>query len=194
MSSNLGNDSSANGQIETIHVTLTREQLKDLRGKIKVPKVPLISEKPLKTYSCAPSASSDARKQSEVDPNWKVELSSLQNELKSVKKSVEDLKDLVKSQNQEKPQKDQETGPNENVNQQNSAEKHGFENPFSFEPSLKRVKLEDQSEEIQKLKEDNLEQSKEIEKLNQIVKNLREDNLKLYRENCDLKYGIDNST
>ena len=177
MSSNLGNYSSANGQIEKCYVTLTSEQLKAFSKKLR-----------------APNASSDARKQSEVDPNWKLEVSSLQNELKSVKKSVEDLKDLVKSQNQEKPQKDKETGPNENVNQQNSAEKHGFENPFSFEPSLKRVKLEDQSEEIQKLKEDNLEQSKEIEKLNQIVKNLREDNLKLYRENCDLKYGIDNST
>ena len=176
MSSNLRNDSSASGQIEKCYVTLTSEQLKAFSKKLR-----------------APNASSDARKQSEVDPNWKLEVSSLQNELKSVKKSVEDLKDLVKSQNQEKPQKDKDTGPKESVNQ-NSAKKRGFENPFSFEPSLKRVKLEDQSEEIQKLKEDKLELSKEIEKLNQIVKNLREDNLKLYKENCDLKYGISNSS
>ena len=78
------------------------------------------------------------------------------------------------------------------------------ENPFTFEePSLKRVKFEDQSEEIQRLKEDNLAHLKEIEKLYQIVndlkkdaqkqtqtiKNLKADNLKLGKENIELKYG-----
>ena len=111
------------------------------------------------------------------------------------------------SQNQEKPHKDQksQTGPKENANKKSANVEDGScENPFTFEePSLKRVKFEDQSEEIQKLKQEKLEQSKEIETLNKIVqelkkdvqkqtqtiKNLKADNLKLGRENIELKYG-----
>ena len=225
MNSNFGNGSSAGGLNGRI-VTLARPQLqpppglphpprfvtqKGVGGTIKLIAVPT-SRNPFGNSPITTMA--DPRLQSGVDPEWKVAVSSLQNEtkelksgLESVKKSVEDLKNLVMSQNQEKPQKDQksQTGPKENANKKSAnAEDGSCENPFTFEePSLKRVKFEDQSEEIQKLKQDKLEQSKEIETLNQIVqelkkdvqkqtqtiKNLKADNLKLGKENIELKYG-----
>ena len=228
MSSNLGNGSSAGGQNGRI-VTLARPQLqappglpplrappgfvtqKGVGGTIKFITVPTsrnpFGNPPITTIS-------DPRLLSGVDSEWKVAVSSLQKEtkelksgLESVKKSVEDLKNLVMSQNQEKPQKDQksQTGPKENANKKSASVEDGScETPFTFEePSLKRIKFEDQSEEIQRLKQDNLTHLKEIEKLNQIVndlkkdaqkqtqtiKNLKADNLKLGKENIEMKYG-----
>ena len=203
MSSNLGNGSSAGGQNGRI-VTLARPQLQPPPGYPGLPQYQpppgypglpqsqptprFVTQKGVGgtiKFITVPTSSnifgnprSDPRKQNGVDPEWKVAVSSLQNEtkelksgLESVKKSVEDLKNLVMSQNQEKPQKDQksQTGPKENANKKSASVEDGScENPFTFEePSLKRVKFEDRSEEILKLKQDKLEQSKEIETLNQ---------------------------
>ena len=227
MSSNIGNGSSAGGQNGRI-VTLARPELQPPPGYPGLPQLQaqprIVTQKGVGgtiKFITVPTSSnifgnprSDPRLQNGVDPEWKVAVSSLQNEtkelksgLESVKKSVEDLKNLVMSQNQEKPQKDQksQTGPKENANNKSANVKDGScENLFTFEePSLKRVKFEDQSEEIQRLKEDNLAHLKEIEKLNQIVndlkkdaqkqtqtiKNLKADNLKLGKENIELKYG-----
>ena len=81
---------------------------------------------------------------------------------------------------QEKPQEKQEacsTMKNPDVVANNTDETN-FENQFAFdheEYAPKKIKLEDQSE--------------EIEKLNQIIKDLREKNSKLSKENAALKQG-----
>ena len=135
---------------------------------------------------------------------------SLKNDLKNInesqndiKKSLEEFKDVVKSQNRN----EQRIGSNSDSANTGNDE----QNPFCFEQPLKKIKLEDQSEEIQRLievvkdlKEDNLNLSKEKTKiseengnlskhneemLNQIeavIKNLKEDNLKLSMENTKL--------
>ena len=127
-----------------------------------------------------------------------------------LKKSVEDLKDAVMSQNQNKNQNEQEIGSsNDTANAENDEQ-----NPFCFEQPLKKIKKEDQSEEIQRLnqiikdlKEDNSKLSKENTKISDenaklskhneemqtqneaMIKNLKEDRLKLAREIVELKYG-----
>ena len=141
----------------------------------------------------------------------------LANYVKSLKEShdnllkkVNDLEKLMVSQNQNKPQN--ELGMQSNSNSENvgNDEEPNFENPFCFEQPLNKIKLEDQSEEIQKLnqvikdlKNDNSKLSSENGKLSQanedykeaqkqndkVVKNLKEELLKLARENADLKYG-----
>ena len=126
-------------------------------------------------------------------------LKKLANDQKSLKKLHDNLLKRVNDlENQNKPQ---------NVGNE---EESNFENPFCFEQPLKKIKLEDQSEEIQKLnqvikdlKNDNSKLSSENGKLSQanedykeaqkqndkVVKNLKEELLKLARENADLKYG-----
>ena len=128
---------------------------------------------------------------------------SLKNDLKNInesqndiKKSLEEFKDVVKSQNQDKTQIEQEIGSNSNsANAGNDEQK-----PFCFEQPLKKMKMEGESEEIQKLnqiiknlKKDNLKLSKRNEEMQTqnetMIKNLKEDCLKLARENVELKYG-----
>ena len=75
-----------------------------------------------------------------------------------------------------KPQKEQKTDSNLN-------------NPYGFEEPLKKIKLEDQSEEIQKLNQIIKDLKEDNQKQAQIIKNLKEDNLKLQKENGNLKYG-----
>ena len=83
------------------------------------------------------------------------------------------------------------------------AEGNKFENPFGFEETPKKIKLEDQSEEIERLnhvindlKEGNLNLQKEVAKLSKAnndyeevqkqneatVKKLKEENLKIHQE------------
>ena len=152
----------------------------------------------------------------EENDQLKNELKILKESQNELKKSFQDLTDLVMSQNQNKPQNDQETTSNngsvENENQNSAGSDNTdepyFENPFEFERPLKKIKLEDQSEEIQKLnqvikdlKEGNLKLQKEVAKLSKanddyeevqkqneaIIKNLKEENLKLHQEILDLK-------
>ena len=116
---------------------------------------------------------------SENEPDWKSAVSSLQkeneelkNDVKRLKDSFEDLKNFVMTQ------MDGETVSNEKYVETKQRIKQETDTDIDnhFEQPLKKVKLEDQSE--------------EIEKLNQIVKNLKEDIVKLQMENCDLKsYG-----
>ena len=112
------------------------------------------------------------------------------------KKSLEEFKDVVKSQNQNKTQNEQEIGSNSNSANAGNDE----QNPFCFEQPLKKMKMEGESEEIQKLnqiiknlKKDNLKLSKRNEEMQTqnetMIKNLKEDCLKLARENVELKYG-----
>ena len=155
--------------------------IREVTGEFKIlfgqgPNVPFSA-----TSSTPEAPSSDAKKQNETEPDWKNAMSAVETKILERTQRLEDelksLKSLVMSQNQEKPQKEQETDPN-------------FNNPFCFEvPLKKKIKLEDQSDEIQKLnqtikdlKEDALEQT-------QIINNLREDNLSLHRQIGDLKYG-----
>ena len=132
MSSNIGNGSSAGGQNGRI-VTLARPQLQPPPGYPGLPQSQptprFVTQKGVGgtiKFITVPTSSnifgnprSDPRKQNGVDPEWKVAVSSFQNEtkelksgLESVKKSVEDLKNLVMSQNQEKQQKDRVIGEN----------------------------------------------------------------------------------
>ena len=114
----------------------------------------------------------EAKVQNEILKNelWRLKESmedkeTLKNDLKNlnesqndIKKSMEDLKDIVMSQNQSA-----------------SAGKEGepnIESQFCFEQPLKKIKLEDQSEEIQRL--------------NQVVKDLKDDNLKLSEKNTKI--------
>ena len=80
-----------------------------------------------------------------------------------IKKSLHDLKNLVMSQSQDKSQNVQCIGTTINCD---NAEEPNFEQPS------KRIKLEGQSE--------------EIESLNQVIKDLKEDNLKLSSMNAKL--------
>ena len=124
--------------------------------------------------------------------NKHVEVSSLQkeveelkNEVKSLKGSFGDLKNFVMTQSQDKVQTDDTVS---------------IKNRFCFEPKSKKIKLEkhrvkqetDSNTDNhfgQPLKKVKLEdQSEEIEKLNQVIKNLKEKVVKLQTENCDLKY------
>ena len=127
--------------------------------------------------------------------NKHVEVSSLQKEVEELKKEVKvlkgsfgDLKNFVMTQSQDKVQTDSnavsiknrfciESKPKKtNLGNQRIKQETDTNTDHNFEQPLKKVKLEDQSE--------------EIEKLNQIVKNLKEDIVKLQMENYDLKnYG-----
>ena len=120
----------------------------------------------------------------EENDQLKNELKILKESLNELKKSFQDLKELVMSQDQNKPQNEQETTNNENVENENkkyarsdNTDELVFENPFEFEKPLKKIKLEDQSEEIQKL--------------NQVIKDLKEGNLKLQTENIKLSKAND---
>ena len=96
--------------------------------------------------------------------NMKNDLKQINESQNDIKKSMEDLKAVVLSQNQSKPQRA-------------NAGKEGEPNIktqfcFEFEQPLKKIKLEDQSEEIQRL--------------NQVIKILKEDNLKLSEKNTKI--------
>ena len=125
--------------------------------------------------------------------NKHVEVSSLQkeveelkNEVKSLKGSFGDLKNFVMTQSQEKVQTESDTV--------------SIKNHLCFEPKSKKIKLEKQrikQETVintdnhfeQPLKKVKLEdQSEEIVKLNHVIKNLKDKVVKLQMENCDLKY------
>ena len=123
--------------------------------------------------------------------NKHVEVSSLQkeveelkNEVKSLKGSFGDLKNFVMTQSQEKVQTDDAIS---------------IKNRLCFEPKSKKIKLEKQrikqendsdtnNHFEQPLKKVKLEdQSEEIEKLNVVIKDLKEKVVKLQMENCYLK-------
>ena len=164
----------------------------------------------------------------EENDQLKNELKILNESQDEVKKSFKDLKNLVMSQNQQKLHSEQEnTSDNENTStgdeDQNCAviekfslkiftentEEPEFEIPFEFERPTKKIKLEDQNEEIPKLKQVIEDLRKDVMKLSEenatlskanveyeekqkqneaIVKNLKEDNLKLHQEILNLKY------
>ena len=116
----------------------------------------------------------DSGTQTSYDPGWTSAVfpetpDQFKNELRCLTKSFDELKDFLMTKNQE-----QEIGK-ENINSH-----------FAFEakqPS-KKIKMEmaeDLCEEIQKLKE-------EVGRQSQIIKNLKEDNFKLYKEVSDLKW------
>ena len=98
---------------------------------------------------------------------------SMLNDMKSLKEShdllMKKFQDLEKLVIQNKTQIEQ--GMQSNRNSGNDKEPN-FENPFCFEQPLKKIKLEDQSEEIQRL--------------NLVIKDLKEENLKLSNENAML--------
>ena len=104
------------------------------------------------------------------------EVGQLYTKMKSLMESFDGVKKIVFTQDHNQPQKEQKTDSNLN-------------NPYGFEEPLKKIKLEDQSEEIQKLNQIIKDLKEDNQKQAQIIKNLREDNLRLYRENEDLKYG-----
>ena len=101
------------------------------------------------------------------------EIKSVSNDLKeshdNLLKKVNDLETLVISQNQNKAQHEQRTQSNSNSENVGNNRESNFENPFCFEQPLKKIKLEDQSEDIQRL--------------NQVIKDLKEENQKLSNEN-----------
>ena len=111
----------------------------------------------------------------------------LKNEVKSLKesltalknfvtkKSFDDLKNLVMSENQNKSQNKKRIGSNNNSATSGNVEEINVENQYCFENPSKKIKLEDPSE--------------EVETLNQIIKDLREDNSKLRKEIGNLKNG-----
>ena len=119
--------------------------------------------------------------------------------------------DFIVTRNEQETNYDNENTENENqisTNTENTEESDS-ENLFGFEQPLKKIKLEDQSEEIRKLKqvnknlkEGNSQLQKEVAKLTKanedyervqnqnetVLKNLKEENLKLHKEILDLKY------
>ena len=97
----------------------------------------------------------ESMKDEETTKNDLKQINESQND---IKKSMEDLMDIVMSQNQSA-----NAGKEEEPN---------IESQFCFEQPLKKIKLEDQSEEIQRL--------------NQIVKDLKDDNLKLSEKNTKI--------
>ena len=115
----------------------------------------------------------EAKVQNEILKNelWRLKESikdkeTLKNDLKKlneshndIKESIEDLKNIVIFQNQSRPQ-------SANVG---TDQKSNIETQFCFQQPLKNIMFEDQSEAIQRL--------------NQFIKNLKEDNLKLSEKN-----------
>ena len=162
-----------------------------------------------KKYKDVHENDSNKKDQNSDDEQILEETERLKNEFKILKtsqnelqKSFQDLKNLVIPQSQNK-------SPNEQVADHNK-EKTGNAEETEFDPPAKKIRLEDQNEEIQKLnqvikdlKNDNSKLSSENGKLSQanedykeaqkqndkVVKNLKEELLKLARENADLKYG-----
>ena len=159
----------------------------------------------------------NAAKIQEENDQLKNELKILKESQNEIKKSFQDLKNIVMSFKQNKPRNEQETNyDNENTENENqistnteNTEESDSENLFGFEQPLKKIKLEDQSEEIRKLKqvnknlkEGNSQLQKEVAKLTKanedyervqnqnetVLKNLKEENLKLHKEILDLKY------
>ena len=120
--------------------------------------------------------------------NMKNDLKQINESQNDIKKSMEDLKAVVLSQNQSKPQRA-------------NAGKEGEPNIktqfcFEFEQPLKKIKLEDQSEEIQRLnqivkdlKDDNLKLSEKNTKILKDAEEMKKDLLKLARGIVELKYG-----
>ena len=151
----------------------------------------------------------------------------LKNEFKSLKDSFEELKNSVTSQNQDQPKNEQEIESNNEIEQlknkfkslkdsfkelknsvtsQNQDEPQNEQETKSNNESAKEIKLEKVEghvEEVPKLNQiikdlkiDNLKLSKEnegyvkVQKQNEaLIKSLKEDLLKLSQENAHLKYG-----
>ena len=107
-----------------------------------------------------------------------IDMKSLKESHDHLLKKFQDLEKFVISQNQNKTQNEQGAQSNSNSGNVGIDEEPNFENPFCFEQPLKKLKLEDQSEEIQRL--------------NQIIKDLKEDNSKLSKMNAKLVIENDN--
>ena len=101
------------------------------------------------------------------------EIGELRNELKRLNEAFNNVKKIVMDQDQNKPQKDQETDTNAG---------HSDQPP-------KKTKLEEQNEEIEKLNQIIKDLKKDAQKHTEVIKNLKEDNIKLYTEVTGLKYG-----
>ena len=104
------------------------------------------------------------------------EIGELKKELKNFKEAFNGVKKIVMEQDQNNPQRDQETDTN-------TGHSDDFEQPS------KKTKLEEQNEEIQKLNQIIQDLKKDAQKQTQVIKNLKEDNIKLYTEVTNLKYG-----
>ena len=135
------------------------------------------SLKDLKTFVVSHQNQSEQLLETKIEDeneHLKNEVKSLKESLTALKnfvtkKSFDDLKKLVMSENQNKSQNKKRIGSN------NNSATSGNEEEINVENQSKKVKLEDPSE--------------EVETLNQIIKDLREDNLKLRKEIENLKNG-----
>ena len=151
--------------------------------------------------------------QIETDPNCKISIASLKsvvhdgkkalknevNKLKSkcddlekshedLKRSFDDLKNFVEekvcSQNQfNKPQKESRI---EILNKNHAKDvvemdNSDFQNPYSFEQPMKKIKSEYVND-----------QSAEIQRLNEVIRKLKEENVKLIKDNRNLSHGHGN--
>ena len=143
--------------------------------------------------------------------NLKSENTDLKSQLKSLKKSCDKFETFLTTQNQNNPQNEEESNAsNENIENKNQNSGEGenageskLKDECDFEEPPKKIKLEDQSEEIERLnhvindlKEGNLNLQKEVAKLSKAnddyeevqiqneatVKKLREENLKIHQE------------
>ena len=148
--------------------------------------------------------------QIETDPNCKISIASLKsvihdgkkalknevNKLKSkcddlekshedLKRSFDDLKNFVEekvcSQNQfNKPKKESRI---EILNKNHAKDvvemdNSDFQNPYSFEQPMKKIKSEYVND-----------QSAEIQRLNEVIRKLKEENVKLIKDNRNLSHG-----
>ena len=135
------------------------------------------SLKDLKTFVVSHQNQSEQLLETKIEDeneHLKNEVKSLKESLTALKnyvtkKSFDDLKNLVMSENQNKSQNKKRIGSN------NNSATSGNEEEINVENQSKKVKLEDPSE--------------EVETLNQIIKDLREDNSKLRKEIGNLKNG-----
>ena len=103
----------------------------------------------------------------------------LKNDFKSLKESFEELKNSVMSQNQVQPKNEQETESNNENAKEIELEK--VKDHVEEVPELNQI--------IKDLKKDNSKLAKEIERKDSVIENLKEELLKLSKENADLKYG-----
>ena len=113
----------------------------------------------------------------EENKSLKNELKTLKKSHEDLKKSQEDLKNFVMSKNQK--EKEHENAENENPNIAEvvgNAEEPNVTNEFAFDRPSKKIKLEKV--------EDHVEQ---LDKLNQIITDLKNENSKLSEENGAMK-------
>ena len=184
---------SIKSKFERIETCKVRAKIFDLKSQLKSMKESLDE----KTFMTSQNQEKHQKEQ--------ISTEELKNELKSLKDSLEGLKNSVLSQNQDQPKNEQETKSNKKIEQlKNEVKslKDSFEELKNYVTSQNQDQLQNEQEtdsNNENAKEIKLEKAEKVEdhveellKLNQIIKDLKIDNLKLANGNIELSKENEN--